>query len=427
MRAGIAAVLAEARADLGYVAPPSGSAAGHEYGIPLGAWCAMWASVKELHAGATPNVDFPWHAFTPNGVAWGKANGRWIIKDPRPGDLVFFMWPAVSPAGRGTPPVCHVGIVEAVRSDGKLVTLEGNTSSTVDGSQYNGGTVARKVRSQYIVGYVRPRYADDWYTGPLGSRIIRQGDEGADVEELQVHLNRVITDLPPLEVDGSDGPLTTARVIVLQERAHATDPEVLVDGIVGPQTVGLALADIEYPPTEAPPEPSIEPEPVAEPDPPPTPSPEPQEEPMTEPQPPASIPQLVRALLTAVRKAIRAHMVAFAAVVKKAVPGIVKKAKTVAWTAIEALIAKTRSILTSWRRTMIPTVSGAIVGWLAARGLPITPEHEAWLTMTLQGLGAGIWYGVGRILEEAENLSLRHVGKIMCGGGTPPVYGEEDT
>lgn len=416
-----AAVLAEARADLGYVAPASGSAAGHEYGIPLGAWCAMWASVKELHAGQTPDVDFPWHAFTPNGVAWGKTNGRWVTKDPRPGDLVFFMWPAVSPVGRGTPPVCHVGIVEAVRSDGKLVTLEGNTSSTVDGSQYNGGTVARRVRSQYIVGYVRPRYADDWYTGGLGSRVIRQGDEGADVEELQEHLNRVIPDLLPLEVDGSDGPLTTARVIVLQERAHAIDDQILVDGVVGPQTVGLVLADIEYPPplpdgpeTPLEPPPVVVPEPVNE--------PEPQEEPMTEPQPPTSVSQLVQALLTAVKAAIRAHTQALASAVKKAVPGIVKKAKDTAWIAIEALITKTRSILTSWRRTMIPTVSGAIVGWLAAHGLPITPEHEAWLTMTLQGLGAGIWYGVGRMLEEATDSRLRRVGTIMCGGGTPPVY-----
>jgi surface antigen len=40
----------------------------------------------------------------------------------------------------------HIGIVEAVNSDGTFTTIEGNTSATGSNVEPNGGAVARKTR-----------------------------------------------------------------------------------------------------------------------------------------------------------------------------------------------------------------------------------------------------------------------------------------
>ncbi len=94
-------------------------------------------------------------AYTPSGAAWFQRRGRWT-RTPRPGYVVFFNWP-----GDGIDRISHVGIVEAVRADGAIVTIEGNT-----GAAY-GGSVMRHVRRSGIVGYGIPDYdrdADDWFT-----------------------------------------------------------------------------------------------------------------------------------------------------------------------------------------------------------------------------------------------------------------------
>lgn len=227
--------LALARAEIGYVAPRGGSKFGIEYGIGSGAWCAAFVSVVLKRAGLTPGTDFPWHAWTPNGVAWGQARGRFRRSNPQRGDLVYFMWPDVSGNGRGNPPVCHVGFVEAVQADGSLITLEGNTSGTAGGSQYNGGTVQRKVRRSYIVGYVTPNYDGGWYKGPLGSRQIMPGASGEDVEAWQEWLNDNTEFEPNLVKDGHNGPLTQGRTKEYQRSVGIND-----DGIPGPITFGKA-------------------------------------------------------------------------------------------------------------------------------------------------------------------------------------------
>ncbi len=250
-------VLALARAELGYVAPAGGSKFGREYGIGAGAWCAAFVSTILKKAGLTPGSDFPWHAFTPNGVAWGKRLGRWHTTNPQPGDLVYFMWPDVSANGRGTPPVCHVGFVEAVQADGSLITIEGNTSSTVNGSQYNGGTVARRVRRGYVVGYVTPNYGG-WYDGPLGSRQIMPGDRGDDVKAWQEWLNEHTDFTPELDPDGENGPLTQGRTTEYQASVGAKP-----DGIPGPETFGKA--GITYSPATPAPKPTPTPKPEPKP------------------------------------------------------------------------------------------------------------------------------------------------------------------
>lgn len=149
-------VIDQARGHLGDV---GGGFAHEAFGLS-GAWCAM-AACTILRDAGVPADQRPWTAWTPNLVKWARERGRWKTTDPRPGDLVLFFWPGVSPSGRGVPPVCHVGIVEVVYGDRSLITLEGNTSGTISGSQYNGNVFARRQRSgSSIVGFVdmQPSY-----------------------------------------------------------------------------------------------------------------------------------------------------------------------------------------------------------------------------------------------------------------------------
>lgn len=87
-----------------------------------------------------------------NMVSDAKAKGRWIeghTTIPQPGWLVFYNW-----EGKTDPPM-HVGIVQEA-GQGKLRTIEFNTSDTSAGSQSNGGAVARKNRDsaiKFVIGY----------------------------------------------------------------------------------------------------------------------------------------------------------------------------------------------------------------------------------------------------------------------------------
>ena len=80
-------------------------------------------------------------------LSWFEKNGK-IVKQPQPGDIVFFKY---STNSRRTN---HVGIVESV--NGKTInTIEGNTSVT---SNDNGGRVMRRKRTSNIVAFARPAY-----------------------------------------------------------------------------------------------------------------------------------------------------------------------------------------------------------------------------------------------------------------------------
>ena len=84
---------------------------------------------------------------------WYRSNyPEQVVSNPQPGDMIFFCW-----CGAGD---CdHIGIVEEVRSDGTVVTIEGNTNT---GNEDNGGNVMRRERRSNITGYVRPRYPYDY-------------------------------------------------------------------------------------------------------------------------------------------------------------------------------------------------------------------------------------------------------------------------
>lgn len=74
-------------------------------------------------------------------MAWFKKKGR-FYKKPKVGDVVFFDF-----TGCGVSH--HVGIVEKVKSNGSVVTIEGNASNRV----------RRLTRKSGIMGYGRPAYS----------------------------------------------------------------------------------------------------------------------------------------------------------------------------------------------------------------------------------------------------------------------------
>lgn len=73
-------------------------------------------------------------------IAWLKRRGMWRTS-PAPGALVFFDWDGDGAAE-------HIGMVESVRADHRIVTLEGNASIP---GKHDG--VYRMVRRSCILGY----------------------------------------------------------------------------------------------------------------------------------------------------------------------------------------------------------------------------------------------------------------------------------
>lgn len=225
MTATAAALLDAARKTLGMHEDPSGSnkqpfakCAGHANGQP---WCASWAVCMARRVG----LKLPGEsAYTPTLAQAFRDAKRWGTR-PAVGAFVFFRWPSM---GR----IAHVGIVEAVRPDGSIVTLEGNTD---DAGGRTGGKVMRHVRRVNVAGYgypvfakppapVKPPAPAKATLGPYPGRVLRRGlTKDAAVAKVQRRLG--------LPADGVFGPRTEASVKAFQGARHLT-----VDGAVGPTT-----------------------------------------------------------------------------------------------------------------------------------------------------------------------------------------------
>lgn len=81
---------------------------------------------------------------------------------------------------------------------------------------------------------------------PLGARILKNGSEGKDVEDLQRRLKAVGYD--PGEIDGEYGPNTASAVKALQK-----DADVLIDGEFGPDSYAALLAlEVDEDPNDIP-------------------------------------------------------------------------------------------------------------------------------------------------------------------------------
>ena len=139
------------------------------------AWCDMfvdWCFVKAYGVDKARDLLGGFDAYTPASAQYFKARGQWHTSDPQPGDVVFF---------ENSQRINHTGIVTEVK-DGRVHTVEGNTSSGGD-VVANGGGVWPKSYALYnskIAGYGRPAYVrqsdQDYVTGLYRDLLGREPD-----------------------------------------------------------------------------------------------------------------------------------------------------------------------------------------------------------------------------------------------------------
>ncbi len=187
---------------------------------PKDPWCAMACSYVLTKVGIPLRT-----AAVSEIIAKAKnpsSGWSWHDDEPQLGDCVCFDW------HNGGDTTDHVGMVEAVRADGTLVTLEGNYQDSCQ----------RVVRDRSnVIGFARPPWngaaglveMNVSGGGPTGARVLREGTSGADVAELQRLLTASGFDTGP--ADGAFGPRTTDAV-----RAFQQSRGLAVDGEVGPGT-----------------------------------------------------------------------------------------------------------------------------------------------------------------------------------------------
>jgi peptidoglycan hydrolase-like protein with peptidoglycan-binding domain len=230
-------MIAEARKLLGLKESPPGS--NHNkvtewYGVDA-AWCDMAISYIAAHSDNLSAVmgKFAWT------VAHAKAfrdASRWHygLGGVRAGDVVFFDWGGSGSIDR----IDHVGLVEAVHSDGTITTLEGNTSDQF----------MRRVRKSCIVGYGRPAYGSGSAPLPPTDGMLRRGSKGEAVKTLQKNLNTVMKS--GLAVDGDFGPATETALKAFQKKYNLE-----VDGVYGPKSAAMMKAALAGQTTPIPPTP----------------------------------------------------------------------------------------------------------------------------------------------------------------------------
>jgi hypothetical protein len=197
-------ILNIARSQLGYrESRGNRTKFGRWYGMDGVPWCDIFISWIGVQAGARNVIGRS--AYTPAHADWFRREGRWG-RTPRRGSIAFFDFPD------SLRRIQHVALVESVRPDGRIVTIEGNTSAGWGGSQSDGGGVYRRVRStSHVVGYGYPAY-----------------NEERDVKRIQTQAGARSAGRPPLTVDGVWGRNTTRA---LQRWLGVED-----DGQIGPLT-----------------------------------------------------------------------------------------------------------------------------------------------------------------------------------------------
>lgn len=218
--------LNEARSQLGYhEGPDNDTKYGVWYGDNHEPWCDQFVSWCGAQAGESKAVGK--FEYTPSHLEWFRSQGR-FGHSPRFAALVFYKWPGVS-----NDECDHVGIVEAVNSDGTITTIEGNV----------GDVCVRKVRSlDNVVGFGYPNYFGGNTPPPPpnpGTKIpypghyIQFGDNDSSVYKVQKQLLAKGYSLPQWGADGQFGNETLAAV-----KAFQANHNLQVDGVVGPITWG---------------------------------------------------------------------------------------------------------------------------------------------------------------------------------------------
>lgn len=158
----IGRLIAIAETQLGYrEGPDNDTKYGDWYGIPNGAWCAMYVSWCANQAGISTSV-IPKYASCSAGREWFESRGLFKYKEsyvPKAGDIIFFLSDGAS----------HTGIV--INCDGKKVyTIEGNTSDMCAKRSYD-------LMNSRITGYGTPQYPE--YSGTVSGGDISGSTDGS--------------------------------------------------------------------------------------------------------------------------------------------------------------------------------------------------------------------------------------------------------
>jgi peptidoglycan hydrolase-like protein with peptidoglycan-binding domain len=219
-------VIARARTQRGYREGPRKDQTkfGAWYGWNEVPWCAIFVSwVFHQEGFPLPATTEKGFASCAAGMEWFKRQGQWQRPGAlaRPGWLVFLDWST-------GPGIDHMGIVTARLQDGRIATIEGNTSDPNSGSNASVG-VFEKRRRAGIVGYGVPSFG----AAPDELPLLKRGDRGAPVRRVQGLLRAANPGLSDadLSLGGDFGPVTERLVKELQNR-HGLE----VDGVVGPKT-----------------------------------------------------------------------------------------------------------------------------------------------------------------------------------------------
>lgn len=195
------------------------------------AWCDMFITFGSRKSGAKaalPKGDRAytvWHADDFAGIRrWYSGTKANVIKHAVPGSIAFMDWNGSDSRGA----IDHVTYVKKNLGDGRIVTVEGNTSDRV----------AYRVRSYTVIaGFGNPAYAVT-PVKPIGNTwpyksttLMRKGwENSAGVRKVQSAID-ALGFRPRLVVDGDFGIKTETGVKWYQKREH-----IQVDGIVGPVT-----------------------------------------------------------------------------------------------------------------------------------------------------------------------------------------------
>jgi peptidoglycan hydrolase-like protein with peptidoglycan-binding domain len=255
-----AQMLAEARTDLGLTGRPNRitrSYSSRNGSVFLEApWCDQGVTEWARRSGDGPAV-LPggdraytiWHAED------GRDLGRWyagtaanIKAHAKPGAIIFFDWGGSD----GIPYIDHVGIVERNLGDGRIQSIEANTSDAVK----------RRVRGPSVIaGFWNPPYVDEPATPgrptPAPTKkwtetlmkdlpVLEVGDDNFDVKTLR-SLLFARGGLAEAAYGGIAG-LKSWLELTVFDRALLEDVKAFqkrtrldVDGVVGPQTYGALL------------------------------------------------------------------------------------------------------------------------------------------------------------------------------------------
>lgn len=148
-------LLSVARSQVGFVeglgnANPYGAFFGHDHE----AWCDFYVLWVASRSGNAVAVGKSLYGNTGAHAAWFKSRGQWYSTRsmPRPGDIVFFHLGSSDPAQ-----VDHVGIVVGILPNGRVQTIEGNTSDPRGRGRQ--GVYVKSRPLSVVSGYGRPAYA----------------------------------------------------------------------------------------------------------------------------------------------------------------------------------------------------------------------------------------------------------------------------